>query len=382
MLFYNGKQYFEGIDKIAIMIQPYLYPYLNPSLQLDKYNKLKLLNKKGYYKLSEYNCNITNYYYLIIMGEYINPELPIKDTIANAIYELFSKGLLNIIDYKYGILNNISTNIIKNNLNIFITGIYEIEFCFDFERKNISISNFAEIIKQSNDIYQSFIKMDVRKRKKCLIDIGDTIYSYDYKKRRKSSIKLYDREKWLLIKNNEYTASFIKNNPYKMRLEFVLKINENTQYLTMDNLEGNYEQIIQRFIPYLAKLYNKYFFGMVLIDASQYKYFHQIYSLAHYEHLRTYKILENRKNERKRRKYINYPNYYFLLIDILRKYKKNTDKFKELFYKELLKGFDETSIPCSYTPFDIMDKEKILFKDDGFVFLKDQYYSPKFKIIL
>jgi hypothetical protein len=385
MLYYNGKQYIEGIDKITVMIQPYLYPFLNQSFQLDKYNKIKLLRRRSYFQTSENDFHTNHYFYLVITGEYINPELPIKDAIANAIYELFSKGLLNIIDYKNNIiLNDISIDIIKDNLHLFIAGINEIEFCFDFKIKNIAISRFAEIIKPSDDAFKSFIKTDVRKRKKCLIRIGDTYYSSDYKsnRRRKSSLKLYNRGKWLLKKNNEYPKQLINNNPYKMRLEFVLKLNSNTQYLTVDNLEGNYEQIIHRFIPYLAKLYRKYFRGLVLIDTFKYEYFHQIYTIAYHDSINTYKKLENRKTEKKRERYIDYPNYYFPLVNILRRYKRGIDKYKELFYMELFKGFDVSSIPCLYTPFNIMDKDNILYKDDNFVMLKNQYYLPKFKTIL
>jgi len=377
MLIINGKQYIEGIDGIDLLIQPYLYPYLNNTKQLDPYKKISIYTTIG--KFPNSNGGFTNkyFYYLHISGEYIDHELPIKFSITRAIAMMFYKGIINIIDNKdEAELNVINDDIIINHLDYFVTGISGIEFCFDFDSNNISIADDSKVIDTTDSGFPLFLNNKLKDRQDYLIREGNsTYYSNDYNKRRKSTLKLYNRETWLLKKNNEYSEDFIKNNPFKIRIEFVLKNKYNSSYLTFNNLEGNYKDIINKFIPYLAKLYKKYFLGKIMVyDLDLYKYFFLIYNLAHTDKLPKI-TLENRT------KIHNDNTNIFKLINVLRKEKRNKIKsFEEL--NDLYYAFNmNNSKQNILTPMSIIDKDKIDFIDGEFVFLKDNIMLPKYNII-
>jgi hypothetical protein len=93
MVIYNGKPILEGIDKIKVILQPYLRDFIT-NKHFESKNKLTL-HAAGYFsKKYQHWCN--NYYYLAIHAEFIDPELPIHVTVAKAIYELIQADVLQI----------------------------------------------------------------------------------------------------------------------------------------------------------------------------------------------------------------------------------------------------------------------------------------------
>lgn len=385
MLIFNGKQYIEGIDGIDLLIQPDLYGFLNHTNRFDPINKLLIYSTVAKFPSNDpiYPFISKEFHYLHISGEYINPYLPLKEVIASAIYRLFLTRVFNFIDFKtFEKLNNISEDIIKDNLNLFVVGISGIEFCFDFPRSSVKINENNKIINVNDDDFISFLKMKLKDRQNCLIKDNTTYYSFDFNKRRKSTLKLYDREQWLLIKNNEYPVNFIKQNPYKLRLEFVLKRNYNTQYLTMNNIDGNYQQVIMKFIPYLAKLYRKYFFGKVEINTYNHPLFNIIYELANKEYIYNPKQLENISKEKIANKRSTNSDKFMKLYNILQNNKRKNDRLLEKLPDSYFVPLDRIIQNNSYNPFDMHNEEKILLKiDDEFIFLKNNYINPVFRTI-
>jgi hypothetical protein len=190
----------------------------------------------------------------------------------------------------------ISNEFIRANLPLFITGISLVEFCFDFKPENIHITESANTLNQADkEILSESLEKKLRERADFLIiDDDTTAYSNDYNKKtgRKSTLKLYDREKRLLEKKTEYPADFIKKNPYKKRIEFILQ-NRKSPYLNLNNFDGNYYEVIERFIPYLAKLYKRYFLNKVYVNSIDYKYFDQIYTMSKWDSIPRNKELKS-----------------------------------------------------------------------------------------
>ena len=394
MLFYKGKRILEGIDGIDLMIKPELYDYLNPAKQLDPHNKLSIVTNTAkipneFYEIDDKIICIyadKDYHYLHISGEYINPELPIKESIVDAIYMLFDKGLLGLHDFKnHRRLSRISKDFIRAKLYTVISKVAGIEFCFDFLPETIEISKNVMILKKSDDMYRSFIKTKLKERPPCLINEDDTTYySNDYKEkgRRKSTLKLYDREKWLLKKGNEYSADFIRNNPYKKRIEFVLKASKNTSYLTIDNLDGTYDQIIERFTPYLAKLYKKYFFWKVFVnDTSEHPYFSMIYNWAHSDIIKSNKSLESVNSSKPKYKRYAERTYGELLTEL----EKEERRHNKLLMKDIPNSYYANNMDLTklvginpFTPNDDLIDD---ISDDEFKFNKGDWQYPTYKTI-
>jgi hypothetical protein len=382
MLFYGNRQIFEGIDSIEAMIQPYLYSSFDLSKQLDQYHGVSLVTHYAKILQRDYGYFVYKpYHYLHISGEIINPERNILDAITNGISKLISKEILIYSDYAKGKKYDfISKDFIRNNLYLFIKGIFLVEFCFDFTPENIKISDNAEIIDTGTDLYRGILGKKIKERPQCLFrDSETTYYSNDFNKRRKSTLKLYDRDKCLKEGQHEYSFDFIDKNPYKKRIEFTLKRNLNTTLMGLDNFDGNYYQIIERFIPYLARLYKKYFLDLVKVNSlvysfnRQYHYFNQIYELAHEDHIPCKGILKNINGERKESKRTKAFHREWQLIEKLRRYEK-TKELSDSYFVNMKKN---ESIKY-HTILDFTDKTLIdhTLSDNDVTFFKNDYITP------
>jgi hypothetical protein len=173
-----------------------------------------------------------------------------------------------------------------------------------------------------------------------------------------------------------------------MRIEFVLKRHYNSIYLTLDNIEGDYSQIIERFIDYLAQLYKKYFLGLILVDASnsgKYPFFSRIYNMAlslnYYGRDRIRTSLENYAQEKKKNDKMTDFQKYNKIINELGKDKRKNDKLLENPPDNYFYGLKDMSMLNAISPFDIQDKDKIEFQDGDFTFFKDSWISPDMKVI-
>jgi hypothetical protein len=382
MLIFNRKQYLEGIDGIDLMLRPYLYNFLDLHKQLDPNQRVSIFSTRAKIPQADGLFAYKSYYYLHISGEYINPELPIKESIGNAISMLIRKGILCITDKIYGLkFDEVSRELIVQNLSFFVTGISGIEFCFDFEEKNVRVTSDAEVINVSDWSFPQFLRKKLKERPRCLIKEETTFYSYDYNKRRKSTMKLYNRETWLLKKNNEYSKEFIKNNPYKIRIEFVFKRYYNSSYLTFNNIDGNYFQIIERFIPHLAKLYEKYFLGKILVDPYMHPYFSQIYTLAYIKNRERKCLLENITHERRTTMRNTDLQRYYKLMRILERDRQKREKILQELPDKYFAGLSEISNTHFYTPFSMENNKNVLIADEDFTVFNDGFIFPKMNII-
>jgi hypothetical protein len=83
-----------------------------------------------------------------------------------------------------------------------------------------------------------------------------TRYSPDYPGERKSILKAYSRPERLRGKYHQSFAS-IDSMKYTERIEFSLK-NRNCRYMALENLNGDYDQVLSRFMPFLASRWREY----------------------------------------------------------------------------------------------------------------------------
>jgi hypothetical protein len=222
----------EGIDKIKVLLHPLwytpdLWKYTQPEKsksRIDPNNHLTLHQSGMFVSLA-------------IHAEFCDPwVIDYRVNIANAIYECIKKGILAFPDWP-----PFTLMFVFANLNRFIYGIQEVEFYFDMRPQNITVDKSAV-------------------ESGCLHEYKGTLYTRDYrngKNKRKSIGIIYDKAA-KNFKDNHIEHAIIKQYPYKTRLEFRLT-NRNCQYLNLENLRGNYVEIIKHFTPYLAIQLSRWF---------------------------------------------------------------------------------------------------------------------------
>jgi hypothetical protein len=302
MVFFDGKQIIEGIDKIKIMLHPCINEFVNFKPHIDPRNRLTLHRTENMY---------TKHYYLSIHAEFINPSINMLENIANAIYELFEKEIITIwenvfepIDYEdYHFPYNgepdkqycrISKDFILAHLEYFVGKITELEFFFDFPCECVEIykdanlktldlnndENLQEIQQEIGVVKKTGKIFEMYNNKQVIICDKSTLYSKDYHPfYRDSTLIYYDRAEKLKKYNNAMPKAEIDKNIYKKRIEFRIK-NYHSIYLTINNLHGTYDEIIERYKTLLAIYYHKFFKGIVFVNSTLHKYFNEIYELA------------------------------------------------------------------------------------------------------
>ena len=386
MLFYEGKRILEGIDSINLRIQPFLWPNFENMKRIDPYNRISGFTNRSVIPSPDFIFSYKDHHYLHISGEYINLDVPIIDSITNALHTLFNKGALRLFDYRTKMTYyDYSLDFIRDNLRHLVKGISGMEFCFDFKERHVRIKDDARIIDTNAPTFPKFLEKKLGDRPPCLVRKDTTYYSNDFNLNRKSTLKLYDRAIWLRKKNNELSKSTIEDNPYNKRIEFVLQNTKNS-CLAISNLEGNYHQVINKFTPYLAKIYKKYFLRNVSVDIRDHPYFTRIYHLAHSDYIRTYKSLETIATDKKLNSKDSDSQKEYRLLDYLKKEARREAKaIKEIPIEYFAFSSNNMTTHNSYSPYDYAEENKILFEleDEGnkYVFFKDRYFSPTFKTI-
>jgi hypothetical protein len=165
-------------------------------------------------------------------------------------------------------------------LDLFFSGISELELFHDFSPEQIKISNDAKIIDVNTKEYIDLVSLLPRFRERCLVRNKNTHYSNDYRgNKRHSFMDFYDRTKKLLDNNNQYPKKFLEENPIT-RLEFRLVRNNFFRYLTIYNLYGSYNKVYNRFSGAIARLYKKYVLDLLLIDTSNHPNINKVYNLS------------------------------------------------------------------------------------------------------
>jgi len=174
-------------------------------------------------------------------------------SIAEVIFELIDKKFINFP-------TDIPIQFIYLNLEWFVSEVREIEFYFDFIPNSIMVFSLDVLNYYKDSIYSPDYRM------------------YDDKSNRKSNIIIYYRIP-RLKKVNQMKHSIIENNIYSRRLEFRL-CKYDCPYRTLNNLIGNYSQIITNYSTFLSTLYYRHFKDNIIIDTSEHPYFTKIYNDA------------------------------------------------------------------------------------------------------
>jgi hypothetical protein len=234
----------EGIDKLELTLNENLHNFID-------FKMMNVINSQKYIKI-RYSNYFGWHWYLIIQSQRINL-FDVRMSIAEIVSELINK---KFIDFP----NDVALQFIYINLNWFISEVREIEFNFDF---------YPEAIRE--------VSPDILKYYK------GSIYSPDWRKyenkaNRRSNIIIYYRNPRLLDVN-QLKHGLINQNRYSRRIEFRLCKN-NCPYRALNNLIGNYSQIITNYSSFLSTLFYRHFKDNIIIDTFEHPHFANIYTDA------------------------------------------------------------------------------------------------------
>jgi hypothetical protein len=221
-----------------------MYFYLNDRKKYTDHTNNITLEYSDYFNL---------WIFLNIQGQKINHYLDLKLSIANAILELLEKKIF-VFPIK------LSPCFILMNIEYFVYNVKEIEFYFDFRQENVQILNPESLRK----IHNTFYSGDYR--------------NYPKRPTRKSFLETYNHAD-RLKQQRRISWKKIEKNPYKQRIEFNLT-KYNNRNLTLNDLSGNYHDVITRYSSYLSILYYRYFYGKVVVNDVEHPYFNRIYQMA------------------------------------------------------------------------------------------------------
>jgi hypothetical protein len=232
----------EGIDKIKVIINPLV---LNRKKIHFNQDHIMHIHPHNHLTLHEEGAQVC----LAIHYEYLMPFFDMRLNIANAIYYLMEKGIVfNTFDT---FPKEIVIVFIYNYLSNFVIHIPQLEFFFNIKEENIFIKEEA--------VAFGYLRKVVNGKSSAV-----SYYSVDYRSYRDSMIIIYHKA-FKEVHDNHKSIAEIASNSYKIRLEFRLN-NINCKRLHLDNLKGTYNDIINRFIPFLAIKYNELMANYVEIN--------------------------------------------------------------------------------------------------------------------
>jgi hypothetical protein len=243
----------SGIDRISIEIDEHLIADKTAFHCRGNNNQASCLRKKNHngYGLA---------YLFELQAEAINPCYNILEQIIYHLTGLTIRGVLkNYNHYPSDLINRFYHNYL--NKGFYLTCL---EFYFDFKAHDMLFSSMAD-----NPLYET------------------TRYSSDYPGERKSILKAYSRTERLKGKSHQPLTS-INSMTYTNRIEFSLK-NRNCRYMALENLNGEYDQVLSRFMPFLASRWREhgdYVAQVPNLNNLQYADdFHQIVELSKDRHI-------------------------------------------------------------------------------------------------
>jgi hypothetical protein len=244
----------EGIDRIQVRLNHKLVYMtdLSKITEATEYGSKIYRSKRNELRLEHF------FYYgiwsiLSIQGQLIDHNNDIRLSIAKAIFQLIQEEIIKLP-------KDLPLVFIYNNLQYLVAEIKEIEFYFDFRRKAINILYPERLINKNGAFYSS----DWR--------------PHEDRPTRKSFLAYYDRPE-RLKKLRKIPWKIIDANPYKKRIEFRLT-KENCKLRTLNDIAGTYLEVINRYMPYLAIIYFREFFGNVIVDCDEHPIFYYTYELA------------------------------------------------------------------------------------------------------
>jgi hypothetical protein len=239
-------KFFEGIDRIGVLLNPLFFDKKNINRHKDPYKRLTL-HKAG------------QFYVLSIQEEWFDPFLDYQVQIALAVYELVKEGVITFPDTLFTPLY------IYQYYKYFILNIVALEFFSDFKSENIKLEK--EMLKETIDdakdeggLYQYYDKNDNK--------LTDTYYSPDKKGSKKSKHIVYNKLKKSIEDNNHASIETLIKTQNPIRLEFRVYAN-NSKWLHWDNLKGDYQKIFNRYKEYLAVIFNNYITGCLTIKGKE-----------------------------------------------------------------------------------------------------------------
>jgi hypothetical protein len=239
-------KFFEGIDRIGVLLNPLFFDKKNINRHKDPYNRLTL-HKAG------------QFYVLSIHEEWFNPFFDYQVQIALAVYELVKEGVITFPDTPFTPLY------ICQYHKYFILNIVALEFFSDFKHANIKLEK--EMLKKTIDeakdeggLYQYYDKNSNK--------LTDTCYSPDKKGSKKSKHIVYNKLEKSIKDNNHAPIETLIKTQNPIRLEFRIYAN-NSKWLHWDNLKGDYQKIFNRYKEYLAVIFNNYIAGCLTIKGKE-----------------------------------------------------------------------------------------------------------------
>ncbi|MDR2408888.1 MAG: hypothetical protein LBE13_12365 [Bacteroidales bacterium] len=296
MVYYDGKQIIEGIDKITVILHPILRDFITLK-NFDSTGKLQVKGKS--YWSPKYKKWCINYYYLYIQAEYIDLEKDLRITVAQAVYELIKNDVIVVsnnidsqIEYEtfryHSELHNLKEtidihkekikelaqdavnynkyldfNFIYENLECFVLKIREIELFFDIRPEYITIPETTYCL--------DYLKVSPDR---------ETIYSGDYIRKKRTSILIKYNRAECLKKRNQISRKVIDKYPNKIRIEFKLYLNNRGIRVLPQYICGNYDTFISYISDFLAVVYKQYFLDNIIIDSPEHYHLNKIIKLA------------------------------------------------------------------------------------------------------
>jgi len=244
----------SGIDVIRLILSPIFFnkEYFKNDKYVDPHNRLTI-------------HQVGMFYTLEIHIEYMDLLEDIHYTIAKAIYDLIFKGFIFFPFFEQLLY------FIKEHLNWFVLGISEVEFYFNLIRKSVIVNEKAvengnlNQFKENSECQYSFYSNDYRIKKqtnKKTEKVTRKIITH-------SRAHLYDKKNKDILDNHTKHKE-LNNNPFDIRLEFKL-FRDNCNFLSLNNFQGNYNEVLNRYIPLLAVYYNNYIHGHIHVKGKNNK---------------------------------------------------------------------------------------------------------------
>jgi hypothetical protein len=249
--------YTEGLDKIAVLLNPLFFDKRNINKHKESYNKLTL-HPAGQFTV------------LSIHQEWFNPFFDYQVQIALALYALIKETVITFPDTLF------TPVFVYKNPSLFILNIVACEFFFDFKQENIEIDPgmVSKSIDEASDqgtLYQYYDKKNN--------EPTDTYYSPDFTSHKKSQFICYNKLKKSIRDNNKAPVKELKTNQNEIRCEYKI-YSCNSDWLHWDNFKGDYKAIFNRYKEYLAVIYNKYVAGCFTVHGKENSNFKKIIRLG------------------------------------------------------------------------------------------------------
>jgi len=113
----------------------------------------------------------------------------------------------------------------------------------------------------------------------------------------------------------------------------------------------------------------------IMVNPVDNPYFAKIYALAHADAIKSEKLLKASKHQKRCENRFIEEQFY---LDLMCKLRQNKGSYDRLMWALPDSYFVEWERACSYSPFDFMDEERLLFKEGDFILLKDKWIMPEF----